>query len=139
MCYAALIFNCKGFMFYSYPSILGLIDIDEADGKQLWSNIQTIAKELGELSEWILSLEEAPPVPIEQNNAGNGAPEVLARAFMAGNKMKVLVVSNGPGAAEATLELAGNFRSVHGLTTKAGSKTYRFQAKYVTADLLIQE
>lgn len=139
MCFAALIFNCKGFMFYSYPSMLELIDIDEAEGIQLWSNIQTIAKEISQLSEWILSLEKAPAVKIKQNNTGDGAPAVLARAFMAGNKMKVLLVSNGPGAADAILELPGNFRSVHGLTTKTGQRTYRFQAKYVTADLLVQE
>jgi len=54
-CYASLIFNCKGFMFFSYPSMLKLMKIDAAEGQLLWTDVQTIAKELNGLSDWILS------------------------------------------------------------------------------------
>ena len=136
MCYAAVIYNSKGFMFYSYPSILELMDISPGEGKKLWENVCSIAKELNSLSDWVLSLEKAPAVKIVSQTPEAGQTEVVARAFKANGKIRVLVVSNGPGPVSATLQLPDGLQSRHGLTRQNAPGTYIFKGMNVCADIL---
>lgn len=135
---AAAIYNAKGFLFYSYADVrLQEEKLDPANGKMFWNSVRGVALLLRELEPWIMSVEKAPEAVVVQKH--DGKAKVIARAFAANGKTVVMIVSNGPGAAEAVITVPGcpDLKSKYGRTRNLGSGKYLFTGENIASDVLL--
>ena len=134
-CLLAAIHGVKAFVFYSYHHATYLAEKnDPGHSAALWKDITKTVSVLKGLEPYIMSLDAAPAVKIE-NSRGNG---VEAAAFRNGDKICVLIVSIGPGNASADIVIPGcsGLKSRLGRTKDLGSGRYRFSGENIAYDIL---
>ncbi|OQA88255.1 MAG: hypothetical protein BWY31_00417 [Lentisphaerae bacterium ADurb.Bin242] len=135
---AAAIYNAKGFLFYSYADVrLQEEKLDSANGKMFWNSVRGVSSLLRELEPWIMSVEKAPETAVVPKHAGKA--KVIARAFFSDGKTAVLIVSNGPGPAEAVITVPGcpALKSKYGHTRNLGDGKYLFTGENIASDVLL--
>jgi len=133
-----LIYNVKWFCFYSYTGIFELMEKKNPGEAQLfWDQVITKnVKLLRSLEPWILSLEKAPAVKVADKNR----TQVDAKAFCCKGRVRAVIVSCGPGNADAEITVPGksNLRSLFGRTQNLGGGKYRFTGKDIVSDVLTE-
>ncbi len=133
----AAIYNCKWFCFYSYTTIWERQEKkDPGSAPEFWPKVTASAKLLRTLEPWILSLEQAPAVEIENKTASI----VDAKAMVHEGKLRVLVTACGPGQAEAVLSPGkSGLKSRYGLTRELSPGKYLFTGTDIASDVLEEE
>lgn len=127
--------GAKGFLFYNYHSIFR--DGEKflpGSGEKNWRSVAPVLGLLDELQEFLLSESEAPQVKVS-----TAVPEkVSSKAWRVDDRVVVAVTGNGPGDAEAVLEIprCPNLKSRYGRTENLGGCRYRFKCKGMDADIL---
>ena len=137
MCLLAMNLGAKGYCFFSYGSMLRADDLDPGSRARFWPQVSSVVKLLRELEPFFISTESAPAVEVTRNT---GEAVVEAKAYKAGNKLAVVVTSDGPGSVEAVLKVAGNPKliSKFGLT-EFRNGAWRFKATDIASDVLVNE
>lgn len=132
-----VIYDVKWFCFYSYTGIWELMEKkNPGEAARFWQVVVRNAKLLKELEPWILSLEKAPTVTVNDVNKTH----VDAKAFLANGKVCVVVTSCGPGEAKAEITVPGKtrLRSRFGKIKNLGNGKYRFSGQDITSDILME-
>ena len=131
----AAIYGCKWFCFYSYTTIWERQEKkDPGSAPGFWLAVTASAKMLRALAPWILSLEKAPEVKVE-----NKAQSIVdVKAMVHDGKCRVLVAASGPGKAEAILSIPGKtgLKSRYNRTRELGDGRYLFSGNNITSDIL---
>ncbi len=125
----------KCFCFYSFTGVTvnnAAVDRQAADDF-LRDAAAPAVKLLRELEPWLLSLEAAPPVKVD-----NRAKSMVdAAAFSAGGKVKVIITGCGPGNSEAVIRVGRDgLKSRWGHTEALGGGNYLFKGVGMCSDLL---
>ena len=133
----AAIYGCKWFCFYSYTGIMELQEKhDPGSSKEFWPRVTATAKLLRQLEPWLLSLEKAPNVTVENKTSSI----VDARAFSSNGKLRILITGCGPGKAKAVITIPKhqNLKSRFGNTKALGGGKYLFNGNNISSDILIE-
>ncbi len=133
----AAVYGVKWYCYYSYTGIFERME-KKAPGsaEKFWQDVSASAKLLRELEPWLLSLEKAPEITIDNK----GASIVDAGAFAKHGKIKVIITACGPENAEAVIAVPGktNLRSRFGNTENLGNGKYLFRGNNITSDILME-
>ncbi len=134
-CLLAAIHGVKAFILYSFHHAIYLSERnDPGHSEELWQSICQTVSVLKGLEPYIMSLDNAPAVTVE-NVRGNG---VKAAAFRNGDKICVMIVAIGPGDSSADIVIPGctGLQSRKGCTQDMGNGRYRFTGKHIAYDIL---
>ena len=109
---------------------------DPGSSKEFWPRVTATAKLLRQLEPWLLSLEKAPNVTVENKTSSI----VDARAFSSNGKLRILITGCGPGKAKAVITIPKhqNLKSRFGNTKALGGGKYLFNGNNISSDILIE-
>ena len=131
-----MILGCRGICFYSYTAILERQEnAFPGTTDNFLAGLFRITRMLKELEPFFLSEEKAPEVKITSSDRSR----VDARAFVCGKKIIIPVTADGPGKADARIEISGikgKLKSRYGLTEANSDGSYHFRATDVNSDIL---
>ena len=134
----AVIYNAKGFYYFSYHAIFAKGDeVDPNHSKEMWPRVASSGKLLKELAPYIMGDKTAPAMKIINKTA-----TLRGRRFIADNgKEAVILVSIEPKAVEAFFELPDGkkYKSLRGKAVKTGKGTWKFASDNIDYDVLIEE